>query len=399
MQKLVHLTVVGKVFNPNKHKKLLLNQCLNQYHRLVKWYLHFDTTSKNRLHRHYKEARSRSKLNTALVQTARDKAVETLKAFRTNRKPDSTLTVNRVSIRFDRRCSRLDKTDNKMTPYWLTLSLGERVSPERVSLPIVFGTPQREKIALAEWKPTTVEMVKRGEWYAHFTLEKTVNVEDEPETVVAVDRGEVNLATAVAINKDSLKPLKGKFWRGTDIKRTRGLYGHVRRSLQKKGRGKVKALRDRERRVVEQRLHRAANEIVEYAKQFKKPVIVMEDLTGIRSRFRASRRVNRRFHTLPFRRLQAMVEYKALLREIEVRYVDARNTTKTCHRCGHVAPVRGREYRCSACDLVYNRDLNAAVNIAQRLTRALGWGSCDAPELADVTEDAKSRPNARSPRL
>jgi transposase len=32
-------------------------------------------------------------------------------------------------------------------------------------------------------------MVKRdGEWYAHFVLKKVVEVSDEPETVIAVDR-------------------------------------------------------------------------------------------------------------------------------------------------------------------------------------------------------------------
>jgi transposase len=45
-------------------------------------------------------------------------------------------------------------------------------------------------------------MVKReGECYAHFILKKTVELADEPETVVAIDRGERNLAVAVAISK------------------------------------------------------------------------------------------------------------------------------------------------------------------------------------------------------
>jgi len=54
-------------------------------------------------------------------------------------------------------------------------------------------------------------MVKRGkEWYAHFVLKKIVEVTDEPETVIAIDRGENTLATAVAISKsDAKKPMKG----------------------------------------------------------------------------------------------------------------------------------------------------------------------------------------------
>jgi len=387
MQKQVQLTVVGKVFKPNTRKLLLLNKCLTKYYELVKWHLQFNTTSKSTLHKHYKEAKAFG-LNTALVQTARDKAVETLKSFRENRAEDSVLTLKKTSVRFDQRCYRLAKTENKMTPYWLTLSLGE----ERVVLPIVFGEREKliEEALEGKWKFATVEMVKNEEWYAHFTLEKDVKLEDEPETVVAIDRGERNFAVAAAVSKENPKPMKGKFWKGADVKRTRGLYGHVRRNLQRKGRlGKVKSLRGKERRIVNQQLHQTANEIVAYAKQFTKPIIAMEDLTGIRKRFKKGKWLNKRFHSLPFRRLQVLVEYKALLQGIEVRYVAAKNTTKTCHRCGHVAPVNGRECRCRACGMVYNRDLNAAVNIAQRLTRELGWGSCDAPEPANVTERAK----------
>lgn len=48
------------------------------------------------------------------------------------------------------------------------------------------------------WRFTTVEMVKRNnEWYAHFALTKTVEF-DEPETAIAIDRGERNLAVAEA---------------------------------------------------------------------------------------------------------------------------------------------------------------------------------------------------------
>jgi IS605 OrfB family transposase len=398
MQKRVQLTVVGKVFKPNAHKLRLLNRCQDKYYKLVRWYLRFNTTSKNALHRHYAEAKAFG-LNTALVQTARDEAVETLKSFRENRAEDSILALKKVSIRFDRRCYRFSKTANKMTPYWLTLSLGE----ERVVLPVVFG--EREKLieeALEDkWKFATVEMTKDEEWYAHFTLGKIVEIEDELETIVAIDRGERNLAVAAAIAKENPeKPMNGKFWKGADIKRTRGLYGHVRRSLQRKGRaGKVKAIGQRENRIVDQMLHRTANEIVQYALRFEKPVIAMEDLTGIRGRFKGGRRLNRRFHALPFRKLQELVEYKALLRGIEVRYVSARNTTRTCHRCGHVAPVMGRTIRCGECGLEYDRDLNAAVNIARRLTRSAGWGSRDAPEPAGVAEGEKPRPNAGSPCL
>ncbi|MCQ5362748.1 MAG: transposase, partial [Candidatus Methanomethylicia archaeon] len=52
----------------------------------------------------YEKAKERFNLNTALIQTARDNAVEILKGFEETRKENSTLRLKRVSIRFDSRC-------------------------------------------------------------------------------------------------------------------------------------------------------------------------------------------------------------------------------------------------------------------------------------------------------
>jgi IS605 OrfB family transposase len=406
LQKDVQICVVGKVFKPNERKVLALNRTLSEYFGLVKWYLKFNSKSKSFLHENgYEEAKKLFNLNTALIQTGRDKAVEVLKSFEENKREDSFLRLKRTSIRFDKRCYSFSKTTNVLTPYWLTLSLNRR---ERISLPIVFGGKQRERIEEAfrgEWQFATVDMVKRnGEWYAHFVLKKAIEVPDEPETIIAIDRGEHNLAVAVAMSKNnSNKPMKGQFWRGQEIKRVRGLYAHVRRKLQEKHRiGKVKELKGKERRKVNQQLHIIANQIVEYAKQFPKPVIVMETLRGIRSSFKKSKRLNKRFHSLPFRKLQTIIEYKALLEGIEVRYLtkkETRNTSRTCHRCGYVAKVKGRIFKCPKCGLIYNRDLNACVNIAHALMRGMGWGRREPPEPAYVTESVKLQANAGSSRL
>jgi len=53
----------------------------------VKWYLGFNSKSKSFLHKNgYEMAKELFNLNTALIQTARDKAVEILKASRKLRK-------------------------------------------------------------------------------------------------------------------------------------------------------------------------------------------------------------------------------------------------------------------------------------------------------------------------
>jgi hypothetical protein len=44
----------------------------------------------------------------------------------------------------------------------------------------------------------------------------------------------------------------------------------------------------------------------------------------------------------------------------------------------------------------YDRDLNACINIARRLMRSAGWGSCEPPEPADEGKGVKPSLNAGS---
>jgi hypothetical protein len=174
MKKEVQVTVVGKVWDANKGKILALNKCLDEYFRAVKFFLSFNSRSKIFLHKNgYEKAKQLFNLNTALIQTARDKAVEILKSFDEKKKVGKVKTerpkLKRISIRFDKRCYSFAETTNVLTPYWLTLSLNRKT---RISLPIKFGKRQQKLIALqGEWQFCTVEMVKRNEeWYAHFVL-------------------------------------------------------------------------------------------------------------------------------------------------------------------------------------------------------------------------------------
>ena len=57
---------------------------------------------------------------------------------------------------------------------------------------------------------------KRG--YAHFVLKKEIELIDEPETVIGVDLGEWNVATAIAISKQNPEPMRGGLWSGAKIR-------------------------------------------------------------------------------------------------------------------------------------------------------------------------------------
>lgn len=383
--KIVQTTLIGKVYKENKGKNYRLNCLLEEYFRLVKLYvsigLELKDMSKSSLHEFmYNKVCNDFNLATGLIQTARDKSVEILESFKktdkgkTDKKRKSrTLKMKRISIRFNNTIFKFEKTENKLSPYWIILSTTGRKS-ERISLPIQLGKDQIEKIENG-WRPISIEMVKKnGQLFAHITIEKWIKFK-EPKTVIGIDLGEVNLASCIAIPIDNQeKYRKGQIWRGEEIKRIRGLYGHIRRSLgRKKLINKVKEIGQKEKRKVNQEVHIIANDIIEYVKQFENPIISIEDLTNIRYNFDASKKLNKRFHSLPFYKLRKYIEYKANSEGIDVQFIEPFDTTKTCHRYGNVSHVYGREYICKVCGMIYNRDLNASVNIAHTLMRDMGW--------------------------
>jgi predicted RNA-binding Zn-ribbon protein involved in translation (DUF1610 family) len=62
----------------------------------------------------------------------------------------------------------------------------------------------------------------------------------------------------------------------------------------------------------------------------------------------------------------ALTFIPSLLEGIEVKYLtkkETRGTSKTCYRCGHVAHVKARIFKCPRCGMEYDRDLNACINI------------------------------------
>ena len=75
---------------------------------------------------------------------------------------------------------------------------------------------------------------------------------------------------------------------------------------------------------------------------------------------------------------------------IQTIYIDPKNTSKACHRCGSINHVEyRRNYECSQCGLEYDRDLNASINIAHRIMSSMGWGIRECPKQSNDVNIAK----------
>ena len=68
-----------------------------------------------------------------------------------------------------------------------------------------------------------------------------------------------------------------------------------------------------------------------------------------------------------FYQLAQFVCYKARRAGVPVVFIDPRNTSRTCSRCGHCDRANRKsqsQFLCLSCGLTMNADVNAAVNIA-----------------------------------
>jgi putative transposase len=113
-------------------------------------------------------------------------------------------------------------------------------------------------------------------------------------------------------------------------------------------------------------LHITAKRIVKYAKNFEKPIIVMEDLDIVVKRQSKNKKQNYLLSVWARRKLQNLIEYKANWEGISIFKVNPYNTSRTCHRCGHVGKKESGMFYCLNCGKKYEADYNASVNIAKR---------------------------------
>lgn len=120
----------------------------------------------------------------------------------------------------------------------------------------------------------------------------------------------------------------------------------------------------KERANVTNYFHNLSRQIINYARHNNCGEIHMEDLSGIGNNDSILSK------TWGYYQLQSMIEYKSKKEGMKVRYVDPKNTSKTCSSCGYIYnkddwSTSIHEWSCPICGAVHNRDINAAVNIAR----------------------------------
>lgn len=261
--------------------------------------------------------------------------------------PVPEINFKRASVHFDKRTYTLK---------------GETVSlytlDGRIEIALRPGPYQRQ--FMASGKAKEAELVcRKGRWFFNLVLDVDEAHSVASGPVVGVDVGENNLA---AIST-------GKVFGGEHLRDQRDRYLALRRRLQSNGsqsaKQKLRQVSGKEARRVKHINHETSKAIVAEAIRVGASKIVMEDLTHIRERIKAGKRMRTRLHRWVWRQLQTFIEYKAQAAGIAVEYVDPAYTSQTCSGCGRLGKRVKHRFVCEHCGLRAHSDLNASRNLAR----------------------------------
>jgi len=237
---------------------------------------------------------------------------------------------------------------------------------ERIEIK-VFPSDKQKKI-MKELRGKGGRLVKKdNRWMLHLIVEKEVFLPrwEQRRSIIGVDIGMNYLAVCSALTENGFSnPLfiKGKEWKHLQLKKRAKL-----RALQSRGANTDEKWRYFNNRFNEI-LHKTTKKVVEYAKQFEKPIIVLEDLGKMHNGSK-SKKWNFLLGNWARRKLQEYIRYKAEWEGIPVVKVYPHYTSKTCHFCGSRGTRKVLVFKCLGCGREYNADSNAAMNLALRFAK------------------------------
>ena len=303
-------------------------------------------------HLTYREVRKKFKLPSNLCIEARDRVAKSYKTDKS--KPHE---FKSLSMDLDYNLFSIRQKEGKFLVSIATIK-------GRVKCELDIGDYQRQY--LENTKPTYATLHYRNKtFFLHIAIDKEVP-EPKGSNPVGVDVGIKHLL--VASNGFKVK--------GGKIVKQREHFRKLRQELQKKRTWsvyrKLKQISGREKRWVNTILHQISREFVNSLKEGD--VVVMEKLNGIRDRVKVRKEQRWILHSWAFGKLQQYIEYKALERGIPVVYVDAKNTSITCPRCGYVDKKNRRSqslFRCVRCGFQHNADMVGALNLTNKFRSEL----------------------------
>ena len=219
-------------------------------------------------------------------------------------------------------------------------------------------------------KTLTVRRISTGKWYACFSCEIEANPLPVVDAIVGIDVGLESFATLSTGEK-----IKNPRFFGVGEKKL--TKAQQKLSKQEKGTSKrkkaKKAVAYLHERIANKRqdfAHKASRDLVN-----KYQVIAFEKLDIKQMRENGFKGIRKSIGDVAWNQFIQFTAYKAEYAGRTVVYVDPRNTSKMCSRCGQLVEKKlsDRVHVCS-CGLVLDRDHNASINILALGMQGLGKG-------------------------
>lgn len=226
------------------------------------------------------------------------------------------------------------------------------------------------KMSYGRYQPLDLKRVRgqadlvliKKQFYLLIVAEIPEDPQIEPQEIIGVDLGIVNIATTST----------GNTFSGQKCTESRKKYSRIKGILQSVGtwnaKKHLKKLSGKERRFKNDTNHCISKLIVAEAKDTRSG-IALEDLKGIRDRVPGYKELRASIGKWAFYEVAMYIQYKARLSGIPVYLVDPKYTSQQCSCCGYTDRENRKtqsDFFCIKCGYTDNADINAAKNIASR---------------------------------
>ena len=212
-----------------------------------------------------------------------------------------------------------------------------------------------------------------------------------PRRIISLD---INLKKIVVYNGRSVRRINTRFMEALSLKI------HAEKLQKKHPRmwrynektlSRIKSFHRRSRNIVLDWSRKFAKYIVLKAKRTRS-VIVLEDLGKLWfSSSRKSRTLADKLSRFAYRRLQSAIITKAIEYNVPIIFVDPRNTSSTCPRCGAKLVYEHRLAICRKCGLIADRDTVGAMNIYLRGLRSMWESIGSSPNAPPMNNETRGR--------
>lgn len=233
------------------------------------------------------------------------------------------------------------------------------------SEPIIISHPW---LPVKGWKDSKLKIIKD---IAYLILSYEIDIPEPKSTgaVVGVDLGANRIFVARSSNNKTL------FFNGGELNHLRKRIRLTRTDVQAVGtrnsRKLLQRLSGKERSVTEHMLHVASKALTQFCNDVGAKTVVFENLNGIRikSSAKKKRRNSRdKINRWPHAKFLFLATYKLQACGITVKFINPKNTSRGCPKCGYVDEVNrhGLHFKCLSCCHRGDADFVGSVNILQK---------------------------------